>query len=220
MRLVERDFLVFRELDRWRHTLSRQIHWLVGFSSQRTCDRRLKMLIEAGYIDRKHVLYGVPSLYFVTHAGKSLIHVSAKPDKIKVDQIVHDIAVVDTALYFLLKRGVALADITSEKTLHQQDGFGERRHRPDFIFTDGDQCHSVEVELTPKSKERTLKNIADNFLSYTSQNWVVPKAQVKIIRWLEEQSTTYPNIEILPFEDVAEYIKGYKAGSGGGISGT
>jgi hypothetical protein len=206
---------VLRELGRWRYALSRQVRLLGGFASQRTCDRRLKLLIDGGYIDRKHVLYGVPSLYFVTHKGKILISAAPKPDKFKVDQIVHDIAVVDTALYFYLKHGVPLADITTEKELHQRDGFGGRKHRPDFVFTQDHKIHCVEVELTPKSKERMLKNLQDNFLTYNYQTWVVPEAQVKITKVLEEQATTYPDTEILRFEEVANFVKQHGTQIGG-----
>ena len=210
MRLVERDYAVLRELERWRFVLSRQLRLLCGFPSQRTCDRRLKLLIEAGYIDRKHVLYGIPGLYFVTHKGKILIGASPKPDKLKVDQIVHDIAVVDAALYFALNCGVPLSDIVTEKELHQRDGFGTRKHRPDFIFAQEDKSHCVEVELTPKSKDRLIKNIRDNFLVYDYQKWIVPRAQIKIAKILNEQSATYPNIEILALEEVVGHINNIK----------
>jgi hypothetical protein len=68
-------------------------------------------LIENGYIDRKHILYGVPSLYTTTHKGRQLIGISGKSDKIKVEQITHDIAVVDTVIYFHFDYGVKLSPI-------------------------------------------------------------------------------------------------------------
>jgi hypothetical protein len=207
MRLVERDFVVLRELDRWRFALSRQIRLLGGFPSQRTCDRRLKLLIEAEYIERKHVLYGVPALYFVSHKGKVLISASPKPDKFKVDQIVHDIAVVDAAIFFNLRYGVPLTAITTEKELHQRDGFGTRKHRPDFLFSVNNKTYCVEVELTPKAKDRQFKNLQDGFMNYDGQLWVVPKNQIKIRQLLKEQSNTYPNIEIFMLEDVVDYVK-------------
>ena len=167
----------------------------------------MKLLIEAGYIGRKHVLYGIPSLYFVTHKGKILISSSPKPDKLKVDQIVHDIAVVDTAIYFVLKHEATLLAITTEKELHQRDGFGVRRHRPDFLFALEDKTTCVEIELTLKSKERLVKNLKDNFMAYDRQIWVVPRGQIKINKILEEQLIAYPNTEILILEEVTDYVK-------------
>jgi DNA-binding HxlR family transcriptional regulator len=207
IRLVERDLAVLRELDRWRFCLSRHVRFLCGFSSQRVCDRRLHALIEAGFVDRRHVLYGVPSLYFVTHKGKTLIHVSLKPDKFKVEQIVHDIAVLDVAIYFLLRQSVTLSDITTEKELHQRDGFGTRQHKPDFVFMQGGQRFAVEVELTPKAKPRLVKNLQENFMSYDGQRWIIPAAQVKITQMVEQSAEIYQNIEILTLEEVTAFVK-------------
>ncbi|MDR2558255.1 MAG: replication-relaxation family protein [Oscillospiraceae bacterium] len=216
MRLVERDYTILRELERWRFALSRQIRLLCGFPSQRTCDRRLKLLIENGYIDRKHILYGVPSLYTTTHKGRQLIGISGKSDKIKVEQITHDIAVVDTVIYFHFDYGVKLDKIITEKELHKQDGFGTRKHQPDFvrIFDVGDTKHCIEVELTAKSKERMLKIMQDNFENYYIQFWVVPRSQSKIRTILEENANTYPNIEVIALETIADFVK--KAGANNG----
>ena len=63
MKLVERDYRVFREVERWRFCLGRHIQYLAGFASLRTCDRRLKGLLSDGYLTRKMVLYGVEKDY-------------------------------------------------------------------------------------------------------------------------------------------------------------
>ena len=95
----------------------------------------------------------------------------------------------------------------TEKELHQRDGFGSRAHRPDFSFAfEGKTC-SVEVELTPKDKERTVKNLHGNFMAYDCQMWVVPDAQAKIRAILRGKATAYPNIEVLPLEEVTAYVK-------------
>lgn len=46
-RLVDRDYHILREIDRWRVITGKQICKVTGFSGQRACDRRLKKLIEA-----------------------------------------------------------------------------------------------------------------------------------------------------------------------------
>ena len=207
MRLVERDLAVIQELTRWRFVLGRQIRLLCGFTSQRTCDRRLRVLVESGYIDRRHVLYGVPGMYSTTHKGKKLVGASVKPDKIKVDQIIHDIAVMDTVIYFHLKVGIALTSISTEKELHKSDGFGIRKHQPDFTFVHEDKIYCVEVELTLKAKERMLKILDDNFTAYDYQKWIVPNTQTKIKRILQNNFSAYPNIQILSLEEVTDYVK-------------
>jgi hypothetical protein len=204
---MERDYTVLRELDRWRFALSRQIRLLCGFPSQRTCDRRLKFLIDNKYVERKYILYGTPGLYTATHKGRMLIGASRKPDKIRVEQITHDIAVVDTAIYFNQKRCIELSRITTEKELHRLGGFGVRKHRPDFVYRAGGKMYCVEIELTPKNKDRMLKILGDNFTEYERQLWIVPRGQVKIRTVLEENMTTFPNIEVIALERITEFVK-------------
>lgn len=68
-RLVDRDYKILKEIDRWRVITGKQICKITGFSGQRACDRRLKKLIEAEYIKRNKYLYGFPSIYSLTNAG-------------------------------------------------------------------------------------------------------------------------------------------------------
>jgi DNA-binding HxlR family transcriptional regulator len=198
---------VLRELDRWRFCLSRHLRFLGGFASQRTCDRRLALLIEAGYIDRRNVLYGLPRLYFLTKLGRTLINATEKTDKFRLEQIHHDIAVLDTAVYFLLKRGVALCGFVTKKELHQGDGYGPRRHRPDFTFQQAELRCAVEVELSTKTRQRLVTNLRAHFMDYDRQVWVVPQAQGGIARVLEENAEIYPNLEIIALEEVTGFIK-------------
>lgn len=209
MRVVERDKLILREVERWRVCGSRHIKFLAGFSGQRATDRRLKILIEAGYLERKKFLYGVPSIYFVTSQGKKLIQSNVRPEKVKIEQIVHDMTVLDTAIYFMQKENLSLNDITTEKQLHQSDGFGMRKHRPDFIFTKNNKNNCVEVELSLKSKPRFENIIKDNFMDYDTQIWIVPDSQSKIKQILVDNQTIYTNIEIINFEEVKAYVRDF-----------
>lgn len=210
LRVTERDELVLREIDRWRACGSRHIRFLAGFSGQRATDRRLKILTEAKYIERRKFLYGVPYIYFLTAKGKSLIHVGTGKEKIKIEQITHDRTVLDTAIYFMNKGGLSLQDITTEKQLHQLDGFGVRRHRPDFIFTKDELTYCVEVELTLKAKNRLLNIIKDNFMEYDVQIWVVPDFQKTILNILNENQRYYSNIQIYSMKKIKDYINKLK----------
>ena len=206
LRVTERDELILREIDRWRACGSRHIRFLAGFSGQRATDRRLKVLIEAGYLERQKFLYGVPYIYFLTAKGKSLIHVGTGKEKIKIEQITHDRTVLDTAIYFMNKEGLTLQDITTEKQLHQLDGFGVRKHRPDFIFTKDELTYCVEVELTLKAKSRLLNIIKDNFMEYDVQIWVVPDSQKAILQVLKESKKLYDNIQARSLQKINDYI--------------
>ena len=206
MRLVERDYEIMKEVSRWRACLGRHVRLLAGFSGQRATDRRLKLLLEAGYLERKRVIYGIPGMYFLTYAGKKLMGYSVKQEKIKLEQIIHDIHVLDTVIYFVHKHNIALKDIQSEKELHQNDGFSNRKHRPDFIYTKDNKKYCVEVELTLKAKARFEKNIKDNFINYDYQTWIIPNSKVKIRQVLEDQSVKFP-LEIIELQEVTEYVK-------------
>ena len=207
MVLVDRDYNIMREIERWRFCLGRHIKFLAGFDGQRACDRRLQMLIVAGYINKKKVLYGVPSLYFLTHKGKMLIGANKRQDKIRIEKIPHDIAVADTAIYFILKFKISLDEITTEKQINSVSGFGERKHSPDFLITRNDKKYCIEVELSQKSKERFEKIVGDNYLEYEWQFWVVSKTGVKIKRRLEDLLGKYQNIKIINLEEVQNFVR-------------
>ena len=206
VKVVERDKLILREVERWRVCGSRHIRFLAGFSGQRATDRRLKILIEAEYLERRKYLYGIPSIYFVTSKGKKLIQSNARLEKVKIEQIVHDMTVLDSAIYFMQKENLSLQDITTEKQLHQSDGFGIRKHRPDFIFTKNDETTCVEVEMTQKSKTRLFNIIKDNFMDYDNQIWIVPDSQTVIYQTLKENQKFYTNIHIMSLKEITDYF--------------
>ena len=206
MELVERDFKVFREVERWRFCLGRHIQFLAEFSSQRTCDRRLKILLENGYLTRHMVLYGVPNVYQLTRKSKTLIFANQRQEKIRLDQIMHDVTVLDVAIYFMKSLGLLSTDIKTEKQLHQEAGFGTRTHQPDFVFTRGNKTYCVEIELSLKSKARLEKNIKSNFLKYDVQIWITDENGGKLIRILESYKTAYPNIEISNVKEIQNGI--------------
>ena len=205
IRLVERDYRIIKEIDRWRICQGKHIKILAGFDGQRACDRRLRKLIEAGYIRREKILYGVAGIYRNTGKAKQIENIVNVNSKIRVEQLKHDITVLDVVAYFHFKHGIAFSEITTEIELHRKDGFSVRKHRPDFIFEKNSKKICVEVELTLKSRDRFEKNIETNFKDYDTQIWVVPDISTKIARILNANKLNYPNIEILELKDVKNY---------------
>ena len=205
-RFIDRDFNILREIDRWRVVTGRQICVITGFSGQRACDRRLSKLITAGYICRNKYLYGFPSIYKLTNKAKVLINVPKKPAQIRLEQIVHDSYVTDTAIYISKSRKIPFDSIITEKQLHRQDGFSNRKHRPDFIFTENGSVICVEVELTMKSKNRMEQNVKSNFENYDGQLWVVPDLKGKIAVALIEYQNVYSDILIMPLDEVIQDV--------------
>ena len=87
MRLVERDYKILHEVGRWKFMLGRHIKDLCNFKSVSACDKRLKILIEADYLERKKYLYGIPSLYTLTHKGRILSGYNKRAENIRIDKI-------------------------------------------------------------------------------------------------------------------------------------
>ena len=206
MVLTERDKFIMNCLTKFSFLLGRHIRMLF-FDGTRACDRRLKILCENQYIKREKILYGVPYLYSLAPRGQQAVHAPVKSHKIRVEQIHHDITVVDTIIYIMDKFSILLSDITTEKQLHSQDGFGMRKHRPDFIFLKDNRTVAIEIELSLKAKPRLEKNIEDNFLKYDSQIWIVPDNQLKIIQILKSNMKKYSDIRIISLEEVQTYVK-------------
>lgn len=203
-RLVKRDYLIFNEINRWRVITGKQICVLASFPSLRTCDRRLKKLIENGYITRQKIIYGIPSIYSITHQAKVLIGAPARVKKIRLEQISHDITVLNVAIYFHKIMDISFQDIRTEKQLHSVDGFSNRKHRPDFIYIKDGKTTCVEVELSLKNKDRLEKNIKQDFMNYDFTYWVVTDKENKIAQIIEQNRTIYPNIEILELRQIKE----------------
>ena len=202
MRLTERDFEILREIERFRFCLGRHIKIMANFTGSRACDRRLRELLDVGYIERKKIIYGVPSLYFLTSKGKTLIGKKARSDNIRIDKIAHEITVLDTVCYFIQNLNINLRDITTERQLFSENGFNTRKHYPDLIFKADNITACVEIELSVKDRARFEKNLQENFITYDMQIWVVPKTGYKIRQYLNDCMNSYPNIEILDLEEI------------------
>ena len=205
MELTRRDRCILDTVYRFKFCLGRHINLLAGFTGLRGTDRRLKTLIEAGYLARRKYLYAVPYLYTLTHKGRVLMGVNKREDKIRIEQIAHDIYVLDALIYFTRKYRLSLNDVESEKELHIKDGFGARKHHPDFVVNMVKQRIAVEIELNPKSKERLEKNIRDNYLNYDGQTWITNDN--KVISLINSFAGEYANLNVIRLEEVIKYVR-------------
>jgi hypothetical protein len=207
MIITERDKTIIKTVSMFRLALGRQIMPLCGFSGQRACDRRLCVLIDNGYLLRERMIYGVAGIYTVTVKAKKEFDIHLSIGKPRLDQIRHDISVVDTVIYLMKTENITLSDIKTEKELRHEHGFTNKRgHEPDFIYTKNDEKICVEVELSLKAKDRLLKNIEYNFRNYDTQKWIVPKDKTKIREILTSANNKYSNIKIVDFEKITDFV--------------
>jgi hypothetical protein len=195
--LTERDEGIIREVARWRGCLGRQIKEIGNFNGTRATDRRLKKLVDEGLLTRKKYVYGLSGIYQATKKAQKLFGLDTYLGTVRLDQAVHDMAVVDVFLYLKKKLLLPAEAFTSEKEIRHEQGFTTRSHAPDFLYEQARQVFCVEVELSQKAKERLENNVADNYIKYAGQKWFVPKTNKRVIAWLKEFSGTYPNIEII-----------------------
>jgi len=203
--LMERDIAIINEVSRWRFLLGRQIKELFSFPSQRACDRRIEKLTKNGYLEPKNILVGFPRLYFLGSQAKKLETVVRYSTKQNLSRIDHDIAVVDTALYFIKNYGVKLENIMTERQLRAEDGFGIRTHKPDFVFSIRGKTACTEVEFTAKSKEKFTENMTTNFMNYDHQFWIVPQNQKKILALFND--TNMANSRVIYWEIIASHVR-------------
>ena len=145
-------------------------------------------------------MYGIPYLYTLTHRGRILLGANKREDKIRIDRITHDIYVIDAVICFLARDNLTLKEIESEKELHIKDGFGNRKHQPDFIIKKSDQKWAVEFELNPKTKTHMEQNVRSNYLNFDRQLWLTDHH--KVLFMLDKYKEEYSNIEIISLEDV------------------
>jgi hypothetical protein len=195
--LTERDERIIREVARWRGCLGRQIKEIGKFNGTRATDRRLKKLTDEKLLTRKNYVYGLAGIYQVTRKAQKHYGLDTYLGTIRLDQVVHDMTVVDVYLFFKEKLSLSENAFISEKEIRHLSGFTIRTLAPDFLYEYNGDNVCVEVELSQKSKERLEKNVADNYVKYAGQKWVVPKSNKRVIAWLSEFSKNYPNIEII-----------------------
>ena len=205
MELTDRDLHVLALVQKFRFCLGRHIKALAGFSGLRATDRRLRALIQAGYLSRQKYMYGTPYLYTLTHKGRILLGANKRKDKIRIDRITHDIYVLESVIFYMMKYNINISDIESEKELHIKDGFGAKKHHPDFVIKIKNESIAVEIELNPKTKNRMEQNIRDNYLNFDKQVWITNDS--KVVSLLRGFQNEYSNIEIVRLEEILENVR-------------
>ncbi len=200
--LTDRDKFIITEISRFRGCLGKQIIKIANFTSRRSCDQRLKKLIDNGYIERKRYVYGIAGVYRITNKAKSEIGVDLPVSNIRLEQLEHDLLVVDVYLFLKDRLNLTPADFTTEKELRHIQGFNTRTHAPDLIYKYKNKVFCVEVELSLKAKSRLEKNINNNYVTYNGQKWFIRHTNNRLYTWLREFSLIYSDIEIISIEVV------------------
>lgn len=149
--------------------------------------RRLKVLVDAGLLQRTNLLQNQPGVYIATRPGLRLSGAEFPMATVSLQNFVHDRTVVDVQLQLELD-GVT---VITEREMRQRERLGEASfavdvpvphqagaasHRPDLAMSSGRKVHAVEIELVAKSHAR-LESILMAYLAsdrYDSVYYVVP----------------------------------------------
>lgn len=198
--LTERDRFIIKEISRFRGCLGKQIIKLANFGSRRSCDQRLKNLIDNGYLERKRYVYGIAGVYRITNKSKKVLGIDLPISTIRLEQLEHDLLVVDVYLYLKNKLNLSDNDFLTEKEFRHRQGFNSRTHIPDLIYRHNNKFYCVEVELSLKAKSRLEKNINKNYVSFSGQKWFIRHSNNRLYSWLKDFSLIYPDIEIISIE--------------------
>lgn len=200
LKLVNRDLKILKEVERWRFSLSRQIFEFTAFSSKSSFYRRLKLLVDHGYLVKKRYLYGIPAIYTVTSLAYKVLGMSTKNNKVSVGVIEHELAVVDSYLYLKNEYQLNSNDFKSERELRLE--FVPAKHYPDIVFSKEKENYCVEVEFSLKSKTLLERNIKENYLNYEKQIWVIKSEHHRLNKLLTDFKDEYPNISIISWEAI------------------
>lgn len=200
LKLVSRDLEILREVERWRFCLSRQIYDFTSFKSKSAFYRRLKLLVDHGYLTKKRYLYGLPAIYTVTIQAYKELAIPVKNNKVSVGILEHELAVIDCYLYFKDKYKLESNAFQSERELRNE--FTSSKHYPDIVFKKEDNDYCIEVEFSLKSPNSLERNIKENYLNYEEQFWIIKKEHYRLNKLLEGLKQSYPNIKIILWEQI------------------
>lgn len=201
MKLVSRDLRILWEVERWRFSLARQIMAFTDFQSKSALYRRLKLLVDNGYLKKKRYIYGIPALYNITPLGYKALAQPVKNITVSLGTIEHELAVIDTYLFLKDKYHLNYNDFKSERQLRIE--YAKAKHYPDIVFSLKDNLYCVEIEFSLKNATLLERNIKENYLNYEKQLWIIKKEHTRLFKLLDKFKTEYPNIEIILCEEIS-----------------
>lgn len=126
-------------------------------------------------------------------------------NSVRIENIVHDIATVDVAIWLMKSENIDPSCITTERELRHEAGFRTNKHFPDIVFTKDNKNICVEVELSVKKLTTLEKNIKENYKGYDEQIWVIPSDKPKIVENVKAVGEKY-GVKIVPLERVVDYV--------------
>lgn len=207
--MTQRDRKILLESIRWKFLLARHIKYIGGFKSDNALYRRLRILIDARYLKRSYLLYGMPAIYTTTSRGKKMAELETRltpVSNISPVSVRHDVCVVDTAICLAQLLKVSFSEMQTEREIRKKQGNNLPEHVPDIVIPTQGIC--VEVELTQKADNRLEKIMSDEYRKYDRVIYVIPNASGQLYRKIKNIANNYPAVEIMELEVIEKYAKG------------
>ncbi|OPY61662.1 MAG: hypothetical protein A4E56_01897 [Pelotomaculum sp. PtaU1.Bin065] len=159
MLITDRDLVIIRWIN--SHRLVTAEHVKKKFlMSRQSAYRRLKILVEAGYLAYERIFISKPGVYRVTQKGVAVSEDDLPPKGVCLGTYHHDIEIVTLAINLEERTG---GKWVPERRIRQElglKGVGQAGHVPDGFLLLPDKRVAVEMEQTKKGDARMAKIIS------------------------------------------------------------
>ena len=180
--LNERDLFSLFLLNKFRVLDAKSLAILGGFPSESYCSTRLQKLARYGYIKREKAATTLPLIHYLTTKGNDEVSDRRTKHKPTLTTLEKELAVGQVASFLCLKKGIQPKDVITDRELRQYErqlyDVRAMEHKGNLLFVEsqsGDKV-VVEVELTFKGRDRTVKNIQNNRKHSDRQLWFIKKS--------------------------------------------
>lgn len=198
--LNERDLFSLFLLNKFRVLDAKSLAILGGFPSESYCSTRLQKLARYGYIKREKAATTLPLIHYLTTKGNDEVSDRRTKHKPTLTTLEKELAVGQVASFLCLKKGIQPKDVITDRELRQYErqlyDVRAMEHKGNLLFVEsqsGDKV-VVEVELTFKGRDRTVKNIQNNRKHSDRQLWFIKKSMRGLRNLLLEEGINEADI--------------------------
>lgn len=198
--LNERDLFSLFLLNKFRVLDAKSLAILGGFPSESYCSTRLQKLARYGYIKREKAATTLPLIHYLTTKGNDEVSDRRTKHKPTLTTLEKELAVGQVASFLCLKKGIQPKDFITDRELRQYErqlyDVRAMEHKGNLLFVEsqsGDKV-VVEVELTFKGRDRTVKNIQNNRKHSDRQLWFIKKSMRGLRNLLLEEGINEADI--------------------------
>lgn len=166
MRLVERDFRLFRWVNSHGYVTSFQIIRYLDVAKT-TGYRRIKKLVDHGFLTRENILYGMGAVHRISKEAKDVSGDEiALLSKISLGGFTHNLKLVDVSLDLLEEHENSTFKTEREIRFLSGIGLSDHGHIPDgeLVLSNGKRI-AIELEMSVKASSRL-----DKIMKFYSKN--------------------------------------------------